>query len=123
MNNYLEHASEIVYNVMRYERTETPDWVENGNSFAQDQARKAAEKILKNCAFIQPMKTAPKDGTWIDCYYPEFNEDGSIECVQRYSNCYWSEFKKCWLRRFAPATDLEPWGWSPILKFPEGGLL
>ena len=41
-----ELLAKIIYEAMRYERRDTtPDWVPNGNAFAQDEARRAAAKV------------------------------------------------------------------------------
>lgn len=43
-----EEVAKIVYDAMLYDRTHIrPDWVEGGNSLAQDEARRAARKIIE----------------------------------------------------------------------------
>lgn len=82
-------------------------------------------------SFIQPMETAPKDGTLIDLYIPQIYTDHDtgeklIDEVIRWHDAQWVD-PGYWERKEGyPAIYkrllIAPWGWSPILKFPEGGL-
>jgi len=45
-----------------------PPWVENGNSYAQTEARISADRILAVLSGWRSMASAPKDGTPIDLW-------------------------------------------------------
>ena len=43
----VEAAAQVIYGSMRFDRVDsTSDWVPNGNSFAQDEARRCAHAVL-----------------------------------------------------------------------------
>jgi hypothetical protein len=83
----IEAAARVIYGSMRFDRISyTKPWVERGNSFAQDEARRCARAVLTRwgCPAIEPQK--PTNGFIAWCL---FDPDGQLrpEAIEVLTAC------------------------------------
>jgi hypothetical protein len=108
----VEAAADVIYGSMRFDRIDrTVPWVERGNSFAQDEARRCARAVLVRYArpTIQPVPVAERLPGPEDC-----DEEG---------RCWWGfessdDYGWCWALKKMHGVPFDSTHWRPHHALP-----